>query len=282
MTEKSSSVTVRVAWLAFFALVGLFVSGCVQLWCGAVSTNAQRWLLLLQTVLTFGLPALLFWHIFGEKTHAPLCSDWRMWLIIIALIPCALPAVNLTKWLNDMLALPHFMSGIEQWMRQMEAATGALTEQLLQTDHFGDLAVNLLVMAVAPAIAEELFFRGSLQKTLAQAMNAHAAIWLTAAIFSAVHLQFYGFVPRMLLGAALGYLFWLTGSIWPSVVAHFVNNALTIVLFKADLPFDIDAIGTGATWWLGAMSLVVTCGLVWSIQALLRRKRNEPINIGRQ
>ncbi len=270
------------AWLVFFALVGLFVSGCVQLWCGAVSTNAQRWLLLLQTVLTFGLPALIFCHIYDEKTHTSLRCDWRIWLIIIALMPCALPAVNLTKWLNDMLTLPHFMSGIEQWMRQMEAATSALTAQLLQTDHLGDLAVNLLVMALAPAIAEELFFRGALQKTLAQSMNAHAAIWLTAAIFSAVHLQFYGFVPRMLLGAALGYLFWLTGSIWPSVVAHFVNNALTVMLFGIALPFDIDVIGTGATWWLGAVSLVVVCGLVWGIQALLRRKRNEPTNIGRQ
>lgn len=266
--QKSPSVFVRVAWLAFFALVGLFVCACVQLWCGDVSVGGQRWLLLLQTVLTFAVPALLFARIYDRKMCVSPRCDWRIWLIVIALMPCALPAVNFTKWLNDMLTLPDFMGGIEQWMQQMEAATNALTEKLLRTDRSSDLAVNLLVMALAPAIAEELFFRGALQKTLAQTMNAHVAIWLTAAIFSAVHLQFYGFVPRMLLGAALGYLFWLTGSIWTNIVAHFVNNALTIVLFGAHLPFDIDAIGTGATWWIGVASLTVACGLVWTISRL--------------
>lgn len=268
-------MAVRVAWLAFFALVGLFVCSCIQLLCGgsAVNISATKWLLLLQTVLTFAVPAILFDRIYGEKKHAPLCREWRVWLLAVALMPCALPAVNLTKWLNDILALPDFMGSIERWMQQMEAATGELTARLLRTDNFGDLAANLLVMALAPAIAEELFFRGALQKTLSRAMNAHTAIWITAAIFSAVHLQFYGFVPRMLLGAALGYLFWLTGSIWTSVAAHFTNNALTVVLFNAALPFDIDSVGTGETWWLGLLSLAVSCVMVWGVSRLATPKK---------
>lgn len=273
--KQNSSVVIKLLWLTFFALVGLFVCACIQALLGDTTTNLEttRWMLLLQTVTTFAIPAIVFGSIYGQKEQTVPCRNRCVWLLVVALMPCALPAVNLTKWINDMLVLPHFMSSIEQWMQHMETATNELTMKLLTTDNFGGIAVNLLIMALAPAIAEELFFRGALQKTLAQSMNAHAAIWLTAVIFSAVHLQFYGFVPRMLLGAALGYLFWLTGSIWTSVTAHFVNNALTIVLFNADLTFDIDSVGTGQTWWIGLLSLIVSFGIIWAVAHLAAPKK---------
>lgn len=182
-------------------------------------------------------------------------------------MPCAIPAVNLTKWLNDMMTLPDCMAGIEQAMMQMEQQVEALTTAFLDVADAQGLMLNLLVLALVPAIAEELFFRGALQRLLTDAINAHLAIWAAAFVFSAIHFQFYGFVPRLLLGAALGYLYWYSGSLWPSVVAHFVNNAMTVILAfaaaRTTLPIDSDTIGSGGTWWIGVVSLGVSIALCW-------------------
>ena len=103
-------------------------------------------------------------------------------------------------------------------------------------------------------------------------VNRHLAVWITAFIFSAIHLQFYGFLPRFLLGAALGYLFLFSGSIWASIVAHFINNALAVVLFfltfNGYLTFDMDALGTQNTWWLGFLSLTLVCLIFYRLNRI--------------
>ena len=278
-SSRAKSPWVRLAWLAFFALIGLFVCSLalsvVTYFVGTVSTTMQRWLVMLQTLLIFAVPAIIFFYLYGDRSAFTLRrTGWRVWIIALVLMPLALPAVNFTKWLNEMLSFPDALSALEQWMQQMEEASNQLTAQLLQTENRGEIIMNLVAMALVPAVSEELFFRGALQRTLTQKMNAHAAIWLTAIIFSAAHLQFYGFIPRMLLGAALGYLFWYSGSIWTSILAHFVNNAATILLFEKDLPFiDVESIGTMETWWVGMTSLVLVVAMVWSLSRLASPKK---------
>ena len=278
-SSRAKSPWVRLAWLAFFALIGLFVCSLalsvVTYFAGTVSTTTQRWLVMLQTLLIFAVPAIIFFYLYGDKSAFTLRrTGWCVWIIALVLMPLALPAVNFTKWLNEMISLPDALSAIEQWMQQMEEASNQLTAQLLQTENRGEIVMNLVAMALVPAVSEELFFRGALQRTLTQKMNAHAAIWLTAIIFSAAHLQFYGFIPRMLLGAALGYLFWYSGSIWTSILAHFVNNAATILLFEKDLPFfDAESIGTMETWWVGMASLALVAAMVWALSRFASPKK---------
>lgn len=139
-------------------------------------------------------------------------------------------ASYLSRW-NSGMELPEWMSGVEQTMRSMEDAAMETTGLLLSGRTIGALLLNLVIVAAMAAISEELFFRGALQQFLMEKFrNGHAAIWLTALLFSMVHFQFYGFLPRLFLGAMLGYLFLYTRNLWMPIIFHFVNNATVILL----------------------------------------------------
>lgn len=118
---------------------------------------------------------------------------------------------------------------------------------MLKADHLGGLLFNLLIIALIPAVGEELTFRGVLQQGLSRRMNPHVAIILAAAIFSFIHFQFYGFLPRMFLGILLGYMFYVSGSLWTSILMHFVNNGTAVVLYylndKGIINVDVDHFG---------------------------------------
>jgi membrane protease YdiL (CAAX protease family) len=118
----------------------------------------------------------------------------------------------------------------------------------------------LIILALIPAVTEELFFRGMLQNLLKEKVSVHVAIWISAIIFSAFHMQFYGFIPRMLLGGLLGYfLLWSESLILP-IIAHFTNNAIMIIAYffiqKNHLPINMDNLGTNQQQWVGLFSLV--------------------------
>jgi len=139
----------------------------------------------------------------------------------------------ITEWLgilNQQLSLPASLSGMEQWMKAMEAELEELTLRLLSNTSPAGFFANLLVIAVLAAVGEELLFRGCLQRILQDWFgNPHLAIWVVAIVFSAIHLQFYGFLPRMALGALFGYLFFWSKNLWVPIFAHFVNNATVLV-----------------------------------------------------
>lgn len=273
---KSPLIT-KLVLIFVVAFAGLFLSSVAILLCANYINNivVMKWLQLVQTVFTFVLPAFLLAHFVGKGVTYLKFTSVRsplIWLSVILLMPLALPAVNWLKSLNDLVVLPHFMSGVELWMQQMEHQSEVLTDKFLSVSSYSGLALNLLVMAAIPALGEELFFRGILQTVLGEKFNRHLAVWITAFIFSAIHLQFYGFLPRFLLGAALGYLFLFSGSIWASIVAHFINNALAVVLFfltfNGYLTFDMDALGTQNTWWLGFLSLTLACLIFYRLNRI--------------
>jgi len=134
-----------------------------------------------------------------------------------------------------------------------------LTELLLNVHTLATLVFNVFLIAVIPALGEELFFRGAVQGILRQKMNVKVAIWITAILFSAIHMQFYGFFPRMLLGAFFGYLLFWSENLWLPIVAHFTNNGIAIIFYylknNGYKVQDIDTIGTGYTLWLGGLSI---------------------------
>ena len=273
----TSPLITKLVLIFVVAFTGLLLSSVAILLCANYLNNmvVMKWLQLIQTAFTFVLPAFLLAHFVGQGVSylkfTPIRSS-LMWLGVILLMPLALPAVNWLKSLNDLVVLPHFMSGVELWMQQMEHQSELLTEKFLSVSSYSALALNLLVMAAIPALGEELFFRGILQTVLGEKLNRHLAVWITAFIFSAIHLQFYGFLPRFCLGAALGYLFLFSGSIWASIVAHFVNNALAVLLFfltfNGYLTFDMDALGTQNTWWLGFFSLTLVCLIFYRLNRI--------------
>ena len=153
-------------------------------------------------------------------------------LLATAIIFVAFPLVQFTFFLNKSLPLP-------DWAREMEASTEAMINGILQTNSPWELLFNLLVIAVIPAIGEEIVFRGLLQDGLQKRLrNPHLAIWLAAIVFSGFHLQFEGFIPRLFLGAVLGYLLYWTNNLWVPIIAHLINNGAQIIaqhLYKQEM-----------------------------------------------
>ncbi len=139
----------------------------------------------------------------------------------------------IAEWLgkiNQLLVLPEQWSALEAWMKEMEQQMEQITLLLLSNMSFGGFVLNLIVIAVIAAVGEELLFRGCLQPIFIRWFkNPHVAIWVVAIIFSAIHMQFYGFLPRLALGVLFGYLFYWSGNIWIPILAHFVNNGTVLV-----------------------------------------------------
>jgi membrane protease YdiL (CAAX protease family) len=151
-------------------------------------------------------------------------------LLVICLAVLLIPVISITGQFNSKMELPRWLSGLENWMRNKEDTAYYLTGVLLEAKSIWILLVNLFVMVILPALGEELLFRGVIQQIFQKMFKSgHSAIWITAILFSAIHLQFYGFLPRLILGLVFGYLFYWGGSIWLPVTAHFVNNAIPVI-----------------------------------------------------
>jgi membrane protease YdiL (CAAX protease family) len=116
-------------------------------------------------------------------------------------------------------------------MIEKEDKADNLIDMLVVSNTFWVMILNLITIALIPAIAEEMIFRGVFQKIFNNLFKSgHIAIWVTAFIFSAIHFQFFGFIPRFILGLVFGYLFYWSGSLWLSIISHFVNNAFPVIM----------------------------------------------------
>ncbi|WP_421875040.1 CPBP family intramembrane glutamic endopeptidase [Marinoscillum sp.] len=146
------------------------------------------------------------------------------------------------EW-NQSIQMPEFLSWFENWAQEKELRLEELTEYLTSFVSIDQFLIAILVIGIIPAVGEELLFRGLIQNLFAKAFkNYHVGIWLSAIIFGAFHLQFYGVVPRILLGALFGYLYYWSGSLSLAILGHFINNGLTLILLYlsqlAILDFD--------------------------------------------
>lgn len=194
-------------------------------------------------------------------------------LLLVALLSItAMPLINLTGELNSNLQLPEWLSGIETWMKNTEEKAAELTELFLKVDGIPGLLFNIFMIAVLPAIGEELLFRGVIQRIFTRwTLNSHWGIWIAAILFSALHMQFYGFIPRMLLGALFGYLLLWSGSMWLPIAAHFVNNAVAVIgmymIDKGTIKPEFEEIGsTGDSVYLSVVSIAFVALLLWLIK----------------
>ncbi len=175
---------------------------------------------------------------------------------------------GLLMYWNSHLVLPEFLSGVEQWMRDMETQLMELTQFLTDFQSIPELLTGILVIGVFAGVGEELFFRGLIQpKMQGYFRSPHWGIWVTAFIFSAIHAQFFGFLPRVFLGALFGYLYHYTGSLFYPILGHILNNALTLLLvYGANQGFiDLDVQATDTVSYPGALVgfLVLILGFLY-------------------
>lgn len=240
--SKWTTKAILLLGIPFFLMIfSSVIMYLIQMAMGIESTNASTsWLLVEQGVvstLTFIVGAFLYIYLTHKNPMAYLgmTPTGNIWLYIIASIAmfCIMPLVSATAVWNDSLKLPQALQELEKLMRLMEDTANDFTIQLMSESGAVHLFSALFVMAFIPALGEELLFRGCIQKGLENKIgNAHVAVWVTAFIFSFIHFQFYGFLPRAILGVALGYFYVYGKSLWIPIWAHFLNNALSILIYK--------------------------------------------------
>lgn len=152
-------------------------------------------------------------------------------LIVIFLAVSLLPLTSLTGIINSRMELPGWLHPVEQWMMRQEKQALDLTSHLLYAKSPGGMMVNLFILALVPAVGEEMLFRGVIQQIFQKWFRSGiAAVLVTAFIFSTLHLQFYGFIPRFILGIVFGLLFLWSRSLWLPFIAHMVNNSVPVII----------------------------------------------------
>jgi membrane protease YdiL (CAAX protease family) len=226
--------------------------------------------------ITFIVPVILFSSVIrSEKIKFLQLQKFPKWQgLIIALTICiiALPLVSYTAEWNSTVHFPDSLKNIESWMRIKENAANETIKIFFANNTLGNMISNLFVVAFMAGLSEEIFFRGFIQKLFIEnKINHHLAIWITAILFSAIHLQFFGFVPRVLLGAVLGYLYFYSGNLWLSIIAHTVNNGFAVVMAYVTGSIDNDPISNieGESM---SLLLALFSGILITVEILFLKK----------
>ncbi|MBR1991603.1 MAG: CPBP family intramembrane metalloprotease [Bacteroidales bacterium] len=272
---------VQLVFLVLFVLLGTIVFSSAGLlvsyliWGANVAEHPTadyyRLLQAFNAVGTFLIPALLLsyalyhrWFTYSQADCA--VNDARKYLYVSLLSIFLIPVVGLVATLNGMIHLPDFLGGLSAWMAEVEAESNSILETIIGEKGARALLLNILICAVFPAVCEEFFFRGTLQPFFRNWFrNKHAAVWVTAFIFSAIHLQFSGFFARLLLGAYLGYLFVWSGSLWLPILAHLLHNTLSIVFPNVIAYFDLPISENASLLQqlpLALMCIIISVGLI--------------------
>ena len=272
-------LAILVGWIlgsVIMLLIG-YLSGWEEL--GAIPTltkestagdrNQIRFALLATHLCMFILPALAVSYITYKPfttsklnlNESPKFNNIVLGVIILLF---SMPLVQFSFWLNQQIPLP-------DWMILIEDDTNEMIANLLIADAPYEFLFNLLIVAIVPAIGEELIFRGLIQRNIAKiSNNAHTGIWFAAFLFSAIHFQFQGFIPRALLGVMLGYLFYWSANLWIPIIAHFFYNGIQLVaqhLFYKDISeFDIDSIESVPVY-----VALISLGLVVGVAYIIRK-----------
>ena len=241
----------------------------------------------ISSIFMFVVPPIVYYFI-TRKEHQmhdlgfrSINRPWPLFLLAaIALVFVSMPVTDLLGRWNESMKLGPAFEKIEELIKMLEDSAEKLTEQMLNVDTVGGLLFNLIVIALIPAVGEELTFRGVLQQGLTRRMNPHIAIFLSSAIFSFIHFQFYGFLPRLFLGMLLGYMFYTSGALWTCMLMHFLNNGSAVVVYylnnKGIINVDVEHLGQTQSVWLLVGSAVATVALiVWCLRqsSVLSRQR---------
>lgn len=249
--------------ILFSSVLGVFVATING---GEIfSFKNLRIIQVLNQVVGFMMPAVVYAILVKEKPFNFLGFNkmpaWSL-LGIVAMFTIIPFLGTVTDW-NDSIVFPESMRAIEEQMRATQQKSEEIIEMFISQ---GSLFSSLLIIAALAAVSEELLFRSVIQRWLMKLFkNVHVAIIVTAIVFSAFHMDFFGFFPRLFLGVMLGYMFWMTGSIFPSMLMHFVNNATIVMLHylntRGFIDIDVDHFCSTDNVLVIILSLIMTVAI---------------------
>ncbi len=225
------------------------------------------WIQSLSALGLFVVPGILWAYYYDYDTPwEPIGlhhrTGWKKYFSAVLILITVTPLVYVVYQLNQEMKLPEAWSALEATLQKAENESQQTIELLLTAAGWQGLLINLFVIAILPAVGEELLFRGVLQNIMRRFFRSpHAAIWFTAFLFSALHMQWYGFLPRMMLGALFGYLYFWSGNLLLPILAHLVNNGAAVFMEYADTgkqPLVTEDQLLHSPWWLVVISLLIT------------------------
>lgn len=268
---------------------GLIVASVATL---LVIKQSMLAMLTVQDIFAFILPAVVAMALFYLRPLHVMGLDrmpsLKALAVVVVFYLVSLPAMNWLVDFNGSMVLPSWMSGVEEAMRQAEDMAADATKQILDISTIPQLLFCLFVVGLMAGLSEEMLFRGAMQRTMQDSrMGVHTAIWVTAIVFSAFHMQFFGFLPRMMLGAWLGYLFVWTRSLWVPIIAHTLNNSTVVVMSylagKGVVPEGFgDNLGLpadGAFPWMATASLVLSIAIaLWAARSFRNEKHGVEVS----
>lgn len=253
--------------VAIYGVDGLTMLSSMAI--NAESIGALKVMQIMQSIGMFVFPGFFLAYIFSVKPWEYIGFrkfNLKSLILVIFTMAVALPGINFLGSLNEQIPLA-------QWMVDLELKAEELTNAFLTTNSVAVLLLNLFMIAVLPAIGEELIFRGIIQKHFANITKSQIwGILISALIFSAFHMQFKGFIPRFALGVMFGFMYTWSGSIWLPIIAHFVNNSIATIGFmmlgSGALDSKVEDVG-GLTylWPIGLISLVTVAILLMKLKA---------------
>ena len=274
LTRRSRMVLFICLAVLGYILTGFFTTLLIYKF-GAASTRTLRVAAVVQDIFAMIAPAVIT-AMMVTRLPAQLLElrgGLRLpaTLLALSVIVVSVPAMNCVIRLNESVSFTGSFAPIIDALRSMEENASAMIERLQGNGSWADLIVNILILGVAAGISEELFFRGALQRLMQLGgMKAHTAVWVSAIVFSAVHMQFFGFVPRMLLGAYFGYLLLWSRSIWLPAAAHAFNNTLYVIaqwyyVRHGEPEINVNNVGLGSLWPMAAVSLIATAAIIYVV-----------------
>ncbi len=246
---------------------------------------ALKYFQVVNQIGVFIVPAFLFAFLTRGNVAIYLRLDRSpsFWIFISGLLVIffALPFISWLIEINNAISLPEALSGVEDWFRRKEDEATKLTEIFLGTKSLAGLLLNLFMIAVLAAFGEELIFRGIILRLFREwTGNVHLAVLISAILFSALHIQFYGLIPRIALGILLGYLYVWTGSLWVPIFVHFMNNAMAVLISwlesngLIEISFESFGSSDNSIIIAGSFLLTVTSMLViYSLQVKRKQKK---------
>ncbi len=252
-TNKLERIFIFVALIIVGLILGTVIGLLYTLFSGnaADSLASLRFMQISSQIFTFVLPPIIYAFLVKENPIKSLgfSESTILWLFIgIAMIYAILPLNSVFAEWNAGLKLPESMSSLEKLMKEMQDSATEIMEKLVNVNNIGGLIINLIMIAGLAAFGEELIFRSIIQTSLIKiCKNAHIGIFIASAIFSFIHFEFYGFLPRLVLGLLLGYMFYYSRSIWIPMAMHFVNNGTIVVLYFLNnvkvINIDVESFG---------------------------------------
>ena len=236
-----------------------------------------------QSIGLFVIPPFILSYIFTGSTSeylrirkAPMVKYAGIVIIIMIL---AIPVINLAGYLNSLIKFPQFMSGVENYLVKAENNAQKETGIFLSGQKLSDLFFNLFMIAIVPALGEELLFRGVLQRILVKlTRNVHWGIIIAGFVFSAVHMQFYGLFPRWMLGVLFGYMLAWSKNLWFPIIAHFTNNAIAVLTYymvnTGRVSEKASEVGSGKEYLLSTIvAMLIMAGFIYLLYANLKREK---------